>query len=125
MPGHLRWEVEKVHPRVCGGNRDFVHEFGLFQGTSPRVRGKRTTSTTKKTTRRYIPACAGETVRDPGRQAQAGVHPRVCGGNLAVARKAFSVDGTSPRVRGKLLYRVYERGDVSRSSVRQFPPDDV
>ena len=70
-----------VHPRVCGGNRGALVHDGFYQGTSPRVRGKRQGDTRPERGDGYIPACAG--------------------GNLLTVSAITSLMGTSPRVRGK------------------------
>ena len=98
----------RVHPRVCGGNSGGAAASVSVSGTSPRVRGKRFASTTGTALTRYIPACAGETVRTADLPAQSRVHPRVCGGNLPRPPINSGKRGTSPRVRGKpLLYRAF------------------
>ena len=51
----------KVYPRVCGGNQLCWRYERSNKGLSPRVRGKLLTTAPPTTTRRSIPACAGET----------------------------------------------------------------
>ena len=77
----VRISVTTVHPRVCGGNFIFCTVRVIQNGTSPRVRGKLWTHLPTVGRERYIPACAGETWLRPTSPRQAGVHPRVCGGN--------------------------------------------
>ena len=48
-----------------------------------------------------IPACAGETNPKVGIRRKSGVHPRVCGGNVATVPATVLDPGPSPRVRGK------------------------
>ena len=69
-----------VHPRVCGEHRMRVLCYGLWDGSSPRVRGTRCTS--------------------PRRGTASTVHPRVCGEHLDPSIKGRHPDGSSPRVRG-------------------------
>ena len=90
-----------VHPRVCGGNMMSFKTRMDSTGTSPRVRGKRLPQRQPASERRYIPACAGETVSitQPARSGK--VHPRVCGGNDPMLTAQERAIGTSPRVRGK------------------------
>ena len=112
----------RVHPRACGGNSVTAGQAGLGEGPSPRVRGKpavalplphfqrsiprvrgkRAILHRPPVQRRSIPARAGETTRWVDSQPHATVHPRACGGNLDVARRAAGSGGPSPRVRGKL-----------------------
>ena len=71
-----------VHPRVCGELGQQWPEFHADDGSSPRVRGTRISSS--------ISIVCGT------------VHPRVCG-ELALADAAAEIDaGSSPRVRGTL-----------------------
>ena len=90
-----------VYPRVCGGNVRprflEVQELGL----SPRVRGKRDVSFRGSLGTGSIPACAGETGWSNFSLGVQTVYPRVCGGNILLAGRNFSVSGLSPRVRGK------------------------
>ena len=48
-----------------------------------------------------IPACAGEAGAFPGRPGEREVYPRVCGGSGAYPTTGKSLEGLSPRVRGK------------------------
>ena len=75
--------LRAAHPRACGENGPELPRRGGPEGSSPRVRGKRTAS----------PA--------PSRTPEA--HPRACGENEAQRTIAELSDGSSPRVRGKPL----------------------
>ncbi len=68
-----------VHPRVCGEHTmpdDWKAEGG---GSSPRVRGTPGTAQPAVSARRFIPACAGNTVLLDALKGVVMVHPRVCG----------------------------------------------
>ena len=97
VPPPVHW----VHPRVCGGNSFCTMDRRSSRGTSPRVRGKLEPDLSGPDWPRYIPACAGETMVPSLGVSVARVHPRVCGGNVAIARMTSPQSGTSPRVRGK------------------------
>ena len=90
------------HPRVCGENKVSVARkmFGL--GTSPRMRGKQIRLAHIIHGPGNIPAYAGKTtqVREYGKSYQE--HPRVCGENVPISLVRFGLNGTSPRMRGKL-----------------------
>ena len=70
-----------AHPRACGENRVRVEEPVRSQGSSPRVRGKLTTSAEAT----------------PWGSA----HPRACGENGSLTVRSPRAAGPSPRVRGK------------------------
>ena len=89
------------HPRVCGANPERGRRRQQGDGSSPRVRGKRPTTTRKELRVRIIPACAGQTNMRPERKTKWADHPRVCGANVAMYPLMRSPCGSSPRVRGK------------------------
>ena len=91
----------RAHPRVCGENEILTAEDLNAQGSSPRVRGKRTLTPTTVQAPGLIPACAGKTacIECVGYGARA--HPRVCGENSQRRAASYIPLGSSPRVRGK------------------------
>ena len=68
-----------VHPRVCGEHEYQDGELRGLTGSSPRVRGTPQRRRSRVETRRFIPACAGNTRGDIGENGAVTVHPRVCG----------------------------------------------
>ena len=70
-------------------------------GSSPRVRGKRTSMCQGQASGRLIPACAGKTISFAGSCAPPRAHPRVCGENADELAHMSEGEGSSPRVRGK------------------------
>ena len=92
----------EAHPRVCGENPRFPHRPALVAGSSPRVRGKRSSRGARGPRRRLIPACAGKTGRGEDLGGHEGAHPRVCGENAGTEPWDPTTQGSSPRVRGKL-----------------------
>ena len=101
-PGEPRRSMERVHPRVCGGNVTNPSGSRSCSGPSPRVRGKRARGRRGGSAQGSIPACAGETSRGRKCGRTSRVHPRVCGGNYEAALWLAYEVGPSPRVRGKL-----------------------
>ena len=100
----FREGIETVHPRVCG-----EHVSGsLFRksanGSSPRVRGTRLRCRVVRGLTRFIPACAGNTITIPHPETEHPVHPRVCGEH-GIGQFGVGLDvGSSPRVRGTLIW---------------------
>ena len=70
------------------------------KGLSPRVRGNRPLSLSRKQRLGSIPACAGEPVYFFFRVLEVGVYPRVCGGTRGRREPVPADKGLSPRVRG-------------------------
>ena len=89
-----------VHPRVCGEQNTSQLGLRKLAGSSPRVRGTVRRRRTRRHQRRFIPACAGNsmtTIRQPLSWA---VHPRVCGEQYIFHFVNVCDCGSSPRVRG-------------------------
>ena len=92
-----------AHPRVCGENQTHRTPETLAQGSSPRVRGKRGFHAAAVFSRGLIPACAGKTRSYSPSGTLPGAHPRVCGENSTALDADSTAQGSSPRVRGKLV----------------------
>ena len=79
------------HPRMCGEHTARQPFTRSLSGSSPHVRGALDDYLSRFDGRGIIPACAGSTSRNRGRQRRAGDHPRMCGEHLAeVGRVAFA-----------------------------------
>ena len=92
-----------AHPRACGENLPAASAILSKSGSSPRVRGKRPHVRGPRRPRRLIPACAGKTALSAKTGATVQAHPRVCGENAGRGDEGGGGEGSSPRVRGKLL----------------------
>ena len=91
-----------VHPRGCG-ERDGTFGTAVRNlGSSPRVRGTRKFSGISLSSRRFIPAGAGNASRASLNASAAAVHPRGCGERWTALVDPNAVPGSSPRVRGTL-----------------------
>ena len=99
------------HPRVCGENARLEADKQMYDGTSPRMRGKPAPIPTRGPIRRNIPAYAGKTTGFLPYLFFAAEHPRVCGENLVMAFLTAVTNGTSPRMRGKPGYGVFDGSD--------------
>ena len=83
-------------------------------GTSPRVWGKRRTTSAVAEVGRNIPTCVGKTAGSTMPITGTPEHPHVCGENTAALREKPLPDGTSPRVWGKPL-QAHKRHVVLRN----------
>ncbi len=84
-------------------------------GRSPRARGSLTRGTYAASSRRSIPACAGEPTTRPARAAPGGVDPRVRGGAQRNPLRWWARKGRSPRARGSPVPGVHHH--ASRGSI--------
>ena len=89
------------HLRVCGADRHQMTRLEQSAGSSPRVRSRRTASSTLRDTLGIISACAEQT-RVPDQQFQHHRdHLRVCGADQRKAVMHLTRQGSSPRVRSR------------------------
>ena len=72
-------------------------------GSSPRVRGKRGARRRRRGAHGLIPARAGKTAARRWCSLSCPAHPRACGENGLAEHSDVGVEGSSPRVRGKLV----------------------
>ena len=91
----------QAHPRACGENWTNAGKELPFEGSSPRVRGKRTSRPSAPEPKGLIPARAGKTVASRSSLAVGRAHPRACGENIEPKTMPNPALGSSPRVRGK------------------------
>ena len=113
IPAHAGQTVRKSanrsaaadHPRACGANGQTSIKFNDAFGSSPRMRGKRQRLPQPRCQRRIIPAHAGQTNACDSSASSCPDHPRACGANLLSIGLMAVPDGSSPRMRGKLLRR--------------------
>ena len=98
--------LEPDHPRACGANDAGDVVLPMQIGSSPRVRGKLQIVSEERHISRIIPARAGQTSSAMSLSSRATDHPRACGANTPRTLSASHSNGSSPRVRGKLLGRV-------------------
>ena len=97
--------IDKVYPRVGGGNRIWRIDIDDGEGLSPRGRGKRSDCRSGVSTSGSIPAWAGETSEAIRTSSTGAVYPRVGGGNLSDDGGSAAHEGLSPRGRGKPAFR--------------------
>ena len=107
--GHM-CAVSAVHPRVCGEHPAHASVCPTANGSSPRVRGTLYEVCCDSRKIRFIPACAGNTRCFPRAYCHVAVHPRVCGEHRNTPDKSRMSPGSSPRVRGTQLRRMFRSG---------------
>ena len=91
------------HPRACGANRLISVAAACRDGSSPRMRGKPGTFKEALDGVRIIPAHAGQTNVGDAAAKSPSDHPRACGANCRCCNMFCTVNGSSPRMRGKRL----------------------
>ena len=88
------------HPRACGEHEAKPSSSARLPGSSPRMRGARTRACDARPWLRIIPAHAGSTLSAWMPIMAAWDHPRACGEHCSVSTSAYSLAGSSPRMRG-------------------------
>ena len=94
-----------VHPGVRGEQIQYLVVVPMVTGSSPRARGTALWKMRLKLSRRFIPACAGNSYM-PRRLVVCGaVHPRVRGEQAIFPNTLMCSTGSSPRARGTGVHR--------------------
>ena len=99
-----RWErasSARAHPRAGGENHGDISRPRGESGSSPRGRGKPWTQMRAARCRGLIPARAGKTTPRPLSRWLATAHPRAGGENINAGSYLQTIEGSSPRGRGK------------------------
>ena len=103
--------VEPVdHPRIRGEHGLFSTPDGLVGGSSPRMRGARTSRDIRVLPPRIIPADAGSTRRPKPETTAQKDHPRGCGEHHCTRPARDDKTGSSPRMRGARYHHVSTSG---------------
>ena len=99
------WSRNQDHPRVCGEKPQKGLQRPITLGSPPRMRGKENGAVYYNVDWRITPACAGK--RPPAFQHLEldWDHPRVCGEKEYDAQIGDDIEGSPPRVRGKVHRR--------------------
>ena len=88
------------HPRGCGAHMLSTSKLSRELGSSPRVRGSRSSASSMGTCAGIIPAGAGLTNFNVSMPSNARDHPRGCGAHRKSRALKSAREGSSPRVRG-------------------------
>ena len=97
----LKQWTNQDHPRACGANCWLIQSHTALNGSSPRMRGKRSHRPGCRSCRRIIPAHAGQTHDLVFLAGMCADHPRACGANDDNTAWGNTTYGSSPRMRGK------------------------
>ena len=91
-----------ITPAYAGKSPFSAPPFIVNTGSPPRMRGKEAPAKTCAANYRITPAYAGKRAdrKKPG--AYAGDHPRVCGEKVILCCSCDAVQGSPPRMRGKV-----------------------
>ena len=96
----LPCSANSVHPRVRGEHTAVITRSVVADGSSPRARGTRPSSSVRRLSFRFIPACAGNTAMPSAEMCPLTVHPRVRGEHGIIPDDRYVGYGSSPRARG-------------------------
>ena len=91
----------RAHPRECGADQPQLSKHLVQEGSSPRVRGRPNGVLHLEKPVGLIPASAGQTLDLWLCVILAWAHPRECGADVQIAQGVKSLQGSSPRVRGR------------------------
>ena len=94
--------LPRDHPRGCGENPAKSLQVCDAQGSPPRMRGKRTDISLGVTATGITPADAGKTLILYLYALDSSDHPRGCGENIINGNSDYNIEGSPPRMRGKL-----------------------
>ena len=116
------------HPRVCGEKDGAEYKSGWHEGSPPRVRGKALHLAVHGLRVWITPACAGKSYTDTLNNIAAQDHPRVCGEKSDIEAYRKAVQGSPPRVRGKVVrhgLQDAQHGITPACAGKSFPFDGL
>ncbi len=104
---HASSGTTQDHPRGCGEHYLRWNGEDDMPGSSPRMRGARSSTLAQLWIVRIIPADAGSTFWLYITLSLTKDHPRGCGEHLTICFSSRHVGGSSPRMRGAPLMAIY------------------
>ena len=93
---------KEAHPRECGDDVGGMREIAKLHGSPPRMRGRRPAGRACGRGTRLTPANAGTTICRGRWWPAARAHPRECGDDDQRTDREKLVEGSPPRMRGRL-----------------------
>ena len=106
LPAPSACRTTTDHPRACGENDIKSSKGQFYNGSPPRMRGKRDEDGESREVERITPAHAGKTPADAAKRGVRPDHPRACGENFPSNPPPHQSFGSPPRMRGKQLSAV-------------------
>ena len=95
----------RYHPRVCGEKSQPAVRRSCAKGSPPRVRGKGVQSCNERVAVGITPAYAGKSWGRARTSSRRRDHPRVCGEKNNTAKTYSNMEGSPPRMRGKVHHK--------------------
>ena len=105
-----RRPYRRDHPRTCGEHGHLTDQSIHDKGSSPHMRGTRSSHLIEIFSRGIIPAHAGNTLSPSRGRVLVRDHPRTCGEHTANSRYMSRLVGSSPHMRGTLVECDFFRG---------------
>ena len=103
---------QKDHPRVCGEKVWRTSSGTCSRGSPPRMRGKVLLRILRVSGMGITPAYAGKSEGCEGQDCSKQDHPRVCGEKHIVGGLLVFLQGSPPRMRGKVFEDFHNSGGV-------------
>ena len=101
-PADLRSDVDGDHPRTCGEKAMYEYGNNTAEGSPPHMRGKDAPWRAHSPFLRITPAHAGKRCQHRGFAPVPLDHPRTCGEKIVCRGCLSCVEGSPPRMRGKV-----------------------
>ena len=100
----LRCSGAQDHPRACGEKKSSLYKCIRPGGSPPRMRGKVPLVSRVSSAVGITPAHAGKRYTRSGNGAGTGDHPRACGEKVDEIPRFHVIQGSPPRMRGKVRW---------------------
>ena len=100
-----------VHPHACGENAILGIWLPLYIGSPPRLWGKLRGLAFRPPHARFTPTPVGKTAEWSENFPRTKVHPHACGENTAATARLDVINGSPPRLWGKLEFFWLDRAD--------------
>ncbi len=103
---HCNPRTVRGHPHVCGEEQLLRLFAQRLRGTPPRVWGRASQLKASFTSVRDTPTCVGKSAIYVAKDMLDKGHPHVCGEEIITDEKAVPIEGTPPRVWGRVSLKI-------------------